>query len=172
MKKIQYFILGALTVLFFGCSNNSDFSPTYRGEIDGGEWINNYTIGKYWGYTGEYCSKVDSINQYSYGFKKSFDEISPNPIKKVKISVWVRLDDRNKKAILVLSVNDKNKKNVYWVGHDVNPVVKEINKWYNFEVEEKLPDFESAGATIETYIFNPDKNVVYVDDFKIIFSEE
>jgi len=172
MKKIQYLVLGALTMLVFSCSNNKTFFPTFKGDIDGGDWINSNTIGKFGGHTGDNCSKVDSINQYSYGFSKLFSEISPNPIKKVKVSVWVKLEDISKKTSLVISVSGKDNKNIYWAGHEVNSVVKEANKWYKFEVEEALPDFDAEGVHIETYLLNVNKNIDYVDDFEIKFLSE
>lgn len=172
MKKIQYLVLGALTMLVFSCSNNKQFFPTFKGDIDGGDWINSNTIGNFGGHTGDHCSKVDSINQYSYGFQKLISEISPDPIKKVKISVWVKLENLTKKTNLVVSVSGKNNKNIFWAGPDVNPMVKEANKWYKFEIEEVLPDFDADGARIETYILNPNKNIAYVDDFEISFSGE
>jgi hypothetical protein len=173
MKKVFYVIGFALAIFIVGCSNNKGFTPTYKGMIEGdGDWININTIGKYYGHTGDYCSRVDSNNVYSFGFRKSITEISSNPIKKVKISVWVKLDDINKKTSLVVSVVGKDGKNIFWNGHDVNPVVKEAGKWYKFEVEETLPEFDGEGAHIETYLNNPNKNVAYVDDFEIKFSEE
>lgn len=172
MKKIQYLVLIALTILVFGCKDNKTFFPTFKSGIDGGDWINSNTIGKYWGFTGNNCSKVDSINQYSYGFWKLISEISPTPIKKVKISVQVRLNDLTKKTVFVVSVSSPKNKNIFWIGHDVNPVVKEANKWYKFEVEEVLPDFDAEGAHIETYLWNPNNNIAYVDDFEICFLGE
>jgi hypothetical protein len=170
MKKFQYFILGALTFIVFGCSNNKEFFPTFKGSIDGGDWINSYTIGNFGGHTGDHCSKVDSINQYSYGFSKMLNEISPNPIKKAKVSVWIKLEDIKKETSLILSISGKVNKNILWLGHPVNAVVKEVNKWYKFEVEDKLPsDFDHEGAHFDTYIWNPNKNIAYVDDFEISF---
>jgi len=172
MKNSNYLILIALIMLFFSCSENKEYIPTYKGSIEGGDWINISTIGYYGGgQTGDCSSKVDSLNQYSYGFRKLILEINQNPIKKVKVSVWVKLEDLNKKTILVISVSGKDKKNIFWEGHIINPVVKETNKWYKFEVEDDLPDFDADGAYIETYVWNPNKNIAYVDDFEIRFFE-
>jgi hypothetical protein len=172
MKKIQYFALAALTMLVFGCSNNKEFVPVFRGNIDGGDWINSNTIGNFGGHTGDHCSKVDSVNQYSYGFSKFFNEISLNSIKRVKISVWVKLEDLNKKTSLIISISGKDNKSIFWTGHELNSVVKETNKWYKLEVEDVLPEFDREGAHIETYIWNTNKNIAYVDDFEIRFVEE
>lgn len=132
----------------------------------------NQTIGKYGGHNGDYCSRVDSANQYSYGFGKFVSEISSNPIKKVKESAWVKLTDLNKKIKFVVAINDKNNKNIFWAGHEINPIAKEVNKWYKIEIEDTFPEFESNGAHFETYIWNPDNNVAYIDDIEIQFFEE
>ncbi len=171
MKKIPFLVLGVLTIFVLSCSNNKEFAPTYKGQIDGGDWINSHTIGNFGGFTGDRCSKVDSINQYSYGIRKLVKEISPKPIKKIKTVVWVKLEDLNKKMILVVSLGKENK-NIVWNGHDINPLVKETNKWYKIAFEDVFPEYDLEGTQIEAYVFNPDKNIAYVDDFEISFFEE
>jgi hypothetical protein len=171
MKKIKLVILGAMATLILSCSEKKEFNIKYKGYIDEGDWVSSQTIGEYGGYTGSHCSKVDSINQYSWGLKKVLNEIDQNPIKKVKVSLWVKLQDLNKKTKLVVAVSDKNKKSILWVGRDVNDVVKEVNKWYKFETEETLPEYED-GATIEIYLFNPNKNIAFVDDVEMNFIGE
>jgi len=173
MKNYQNLILVALTILIFSCSNRKDFVPTFKGDMDGkGDWINSKTIGKFGGVTGSYCSRVDSINDYSYGLYKLVSEINPDPIKKAKVSVWVKLEDLSKKNILVISLKGKDGKSIFWSGHEVNPVIKEIGKWYKFDAEDVLPDYDMNGTTVEVYVYNPNKNVAYVDDFEIRFFEE
>ncbi|MGD0712184.1 MAG: hypothetical protein ABR968_13505 [Bacteroidales bacterium] len=173
MKKINYLILAAISIFGFSCSNNNGFTPIFRGNIDGGDWMNNNTIGYYGGgHTGDCSSKVDSAHQFSYGFCKLANEISADPIKKVKVSVWVKLTDLVKKTVLVLSVDSKNKKSIFWEGRDVNPVVNETQKWYKFSTEFKLPNFENEGAKISIYIWNPHNNIAFVDDFEISFFGE
>jgi hypothetical protein len=160
-------------MMVFACSNYKEFNSVFNGNIDkGGDWINSQTIGNYGGYTGNNSSKVDSVNQYSYGFSKSFNEISPNPVNRIKVSVWVKLTDLNKKSILVVSVNGPDNKNLLWSGHDLNPSVKETGKWTKIEVEDVLTNINTDNATVGIFVWNPDKNTVYVDDFKIQFLPE
>jgi len=171
MKKFQYFLFCVLIAFSISCSNNSDFVATYKFDIEGkSDWINTNTIGKFGGATGEYCSKVDSINVYSYGLNKLLSEISPNTIKRIDVSVYVKLAKLDKKSLLVISIKGPNNENIFWTGHELNPVTKEINKWYKFYVEDALPeDYKSEGATVGVYVWNPNKNVIYVDDFDIRF---
>lgn len=172
MKKIQYLILGTITIFVFSCSQKNNSIQTYKGNIDEGDWIGGYTIGNYGGVTGDHCSKVDTVNQYSFGFRKLISEISPDPIKKIKTSVWVKLDDINKKTLLVVSLNGKDGKNILWTGHELNTVVKAPNKWFKLDVEDVLPEFDSEGAQIEIYVWNNNKNVAYIDDMNISFLSE
>ena len=174
MKKIYYLGLTVLTLLIFSCSEKKEkgFVTTFKGSIDGGDWVNINTIDYYGGNTGDCCSKVDSADQYSFGFCKLVSEISPNPIKKVEVSVYVKLADLVKKSVLVVSVIDKNNKNIFWEGRDLNPAVKEINKWYKFSTEVGLPDFENDGSKISIYVWNPNRNVTFVDDYEIRFLDK
>ncbi|NTW32363.1 MAG: hypothetical protein HGB12_07025 [Bacteroidetes bacterium] len=174
MKKIQYLFLSALAILIFSCSSNNEneFTPVYNGNIDGGDWINSQTIGNYGGYTGDRCSKVDSVNEYSFGLSKLFNEISANPVNKIKVSVWVKLSDLNKKSTLVVSVKGTDNKNLLWSGHDLNPLVKEAGKWTKIEVEDVLTNINTEGAIAGIYVWNSNKNTVYIDDYKIQFLPE
>ncbi|MFA4852741.1 MAG: hypothetical protein WC599_09505 [Bacteroidales bacterium] len=173
MRRIKYLFFTALVILALGCNNKSDFIATYKGNIEGeSDWINNNTIGKFGGATGDYCSKVDSINEFSYGFCKLISKISPYPIKKVKVSVSIKLENLSKKSNLVISLTDKNNKNIFYSGRELNTVVLETNKWYKFNAEDVLPDFDTEGANIMVYVWNPNKNVAYVDDFEISFLEK
>lgn len=172
MKKICYFTLAALTALVFGCSDKKGFVTTFKGSIEGGDWINTNTGYNGGGHTGDLSSKVDSVNQFSYGFSKLISEISDKPIKKIKISVWVKLENMEKKVALVVALTDKNNKQIFWESQDVNPDVKEINKYSKISTEFKLPDFENEGTLARVYIWNPNGNVANVDDFEIQFLEE
>jgi hypothetical protein len=172
MKRMCYFAITAITILSLSCSDKKTFVPTFNGNIDGGDWVNANSVGKFGGHTGDNCSKVDSICQYSFGFYKLLSEISPDPIKKVKISVWLKLEDLSKKSTLVIALKGKDGKNVSWAGHDVNSVIKETGKWYKFEIEDVLPNYDMNGTTIEIYIFNPNKGVTYVDDWEMRFLGE
>ncbi|MFH0866702.1 MAG: hypothetical protein V1904_10940 [Bacteroidota bacterium] len=173
MKKLYYPLLGIIIFLFAGCSNNSDFDPTYKCDMDAkGDWINCKTIGKFSGVTGDYCSRVDSNYEYSFGFSKLVSEISPDPIKRIKATVWVKLTDLDKKCSFVVSVNGHDNKNIFWSGHDINPLVKKVDEWVKIEVEDVLPDFDSEGASVGILVWNLNKTTAYVDDYEIRFLKE
>lgn len=171
MKKIQYLTLVAVATFFLSCSNKK-FDPTFKSDIGNkGEWINVQTIGKFGGHEDDYCSKLDSINEYSYGFKKLVSEISPFPIKKVKVSCWVKLEDLTKKVSFVVSL-DANNKSVFWIGNEINPLVKEPNKWVKVEFENAFPEYNPSETTFGTCVWSVDKKIVFVDDIEIKFSGE
>ena len=173
MKKFCYFTFAVLTALVFGCSDKKGFVTTFKGGIEEGDWINTNTIGyNGGGHTGDLSSKVDSANQFSFGFSKLISEISDNPVKKIKISVWVKLENLEKKVALVIAITDKDNKKIFWESQDVNPDVKEINKYSKISAEFKLPEFKNEGALARVYVWNPNGNVANVDDFEIQFLEE
>jgi hypothetical protein len=112
------------------------------------------------------------LNEYSLGLSKAFSEISPNPVKHIKVSVWVKLTDLAKKSSLVVSVNGPDNKNIFWSGHDLNTVVKESGKWTKFETEDILTDVNTDSAKVGIIVWNPNKDVVYIDDYEIQFLPE
>ena len=169
MKNLIYVILVSLILFFSSCSNKKELSITFNGNIDGGDWMNINTIGYYGGINGNCCSKLDSINQYSYGFSKLLSEINPNPIQKVRITVWVKLTDISKRSILFISIKDSKNKELFWSGHELNSFVKKANEWCKIDVEELIAKYNTEGAKIGVCIWNQNKDIVYVDDFKIQF---
>lgn len=170
----KYFFIPAFIILLFStCSNNKGFTPVFKGSIDSGDWINCNTIGNYPGKTGDHCSRTDSVNPYSFGFSKAVNDISPDPIKSVKVSVWVKMEELDKKCFLVVSLDGKNNKNYLWQGHELNLTVKEKNKWYRIDTEDLFPkNLETEGTYIKIYVWSPNKNVVYVDDYEIKFPKK
>ena len=174
MKKMHYFLFATLMILSFSCSNNTDFVATYKNDIDGqGDWINNKTIGNYGGTTGDFSSKVDTNIEYSFGFSKLLSEISPNAIKRIKVSVSIKMANLDKKCFLVIAVNGPNNEKIYWAGHELNPIAKEVDKWYKLDVEDLMPEeYKSEGAKVGIYVWNPNKNCVFVDDYVIQFLGE
>ncbi|MFA6923215.1 MAG: hypothetical protein WC223_03085 [Bacteroidales bacterium] len=171
MGKTKYLILVVATTCFFSCSNKK-FNPTFKSNIgNNGEWINMQTIGKFGGHEDDICSKIDSLNPYSYGFQKLMSEISPNPIKKVKVSCWIKLENLTQKIGLVVSL-DANNKNIFWIGHEINPLIKETNKWFKVEFEDKFPEFKPNETNVGIYVWNNNKNIAFVDDIEIKFLEE
>jgi len=169
MKKIPFLVLSALSMLIFSCSNNKEFAQVFKGN----DWINIKTLGSFGGYEGDVCSRIDSVYHDSYGFRKKTNEITPNPIKRVKISLWLKVEDINKKLNLAISLSEKNKA-ILWEGIDIKSFIKinEANKWYKFEFTKLLPEYEVEDAQFETYVYNSDNNIVYIDDFQIRFFEE
>jgi hypothetical protein len=173
MKNIMFFLFITALLAVAGCNNNSDFVATYKCDVNGkGDWINCKTLGNYGGVKGDYCSKVDSSNEYSLGFSKLMSEISPHQIKRISVSVWVKLTDLSKTSSLVVQVSNANNENILWSSHDLNPLVKDVNQWCRIDVEDVLPDYETEGARAGIYVWNPNKTMVYIDNYEIRFLQE
>jgi hypothetical protein len=173
MKKLVYLFACTMIISLLSCSEKKEEKVyIYHGSIDDGEWINCHTIGTYYGYTGDHCSKVDSVNQYSFGLAKLLSEISSEPVKRIKVSVWVKLMDLSKIASLVVSISGPDGKSLFYSGHDLNPNVKEANKWFKVDFEDTIPDIETNGSKVGIYVWNNNKNVVYIDDYDIRFFSE
>ncbi|MDD5569911.1 MAG: hypothetical protein PHD97_02025 [Bacteroidales bacterium] len=171
MKRIKCLAFAVLVTCFYSCSNK-EFNPTFKSDIgNNGEWINMQTVGKFGGHEDEYCSKVDSLNEYSYGFQKLMSEISPSTIKKVKVSCWVKLENLTKITSLVVSL-DSNNKSIFWMGHDINKFVNEPNKWFKVEVVNEFPKYKPEATTVGIYVWNNNKNVAFIDDIEIKFLEK
>jgi hypothetical protein len=173
MKKIKLYTFAAIAMFIGSCSNFNNYVPTFKSNFNlKGDWINYATIGKFGGANGEYCSKVDSIHDYSYGFSKAVSEISPKDIKKIKVSLKVKLTDIKKKLLLVVSVFGPENKNYFWSGHDLHKMVSKVNEWTTINTEDLIPDFDAKDASVGVLVWNPNKTTAYIDDYEIRFLNE
>lgn len=170
MKNSMFFLFAIVLLAVEGCYNNNDFVVKYKCEANGnGDWINCHTLGNYGGVNGEYCSRVDSTHEFSLGFRKLLSEVSPERIRKISVSVSVKLMDLGRSSSLVVQVSNAKNENVFWSSHELPPMVEDADKWCSIEVTDILPEYEREGAKASIYIWNPYKTTVYVDNMEVKF---
>jgi hypothetical protein len=119
--------------------------------------------------SGEYSSKMDASVEFGMGLRKRCDEISITPPKKVVAGVWIYCPDTANGGQIVVSVDDE-KGNVYWSGFPINKSVKKSNEWVYVENTIEFPLTLNAKNFISVYAWNAKKQLFYLDDWKIEFS--
>lgn len=186
MKKL-YFI-AIVGIIAYGCSNSSnppaatnsqdqinENQVVFENDLENAlagipSWSNEKTIvkmpdGK--AHSGEYVSKVDDVNMYSYAFKETLENINQKLPKSVVVNGWFYSEVRNPELGIVMDINDDNK-SVVWKSYRLMDDGKSENQWHeftaNFDIEETL----KPGYQIKIFAFGA-KKIAYFDDIKVTF---
>ena len=118
---------------------------------------------------GEYSSKMTKEIEFGMGLRKRCDEISEFPPKKVVAGVWINCPEVLKGGQIVISIDDE-KGNVFWSGFPINKSIKKQNEWIYCENTIEFPMELNAKNYVSIYVWNPEKELFYLDDWKIEFS--
>ena len=148
MKKLL--LLLAVGIISFSCNNSSSKSSGTAQTKDQNKveisndmenalslvpsWVNEKTIVKMEGgkaHSGEYVSKVDDVDIYSYAYREYLLNISDKLPKRVFVNGWVNSPVPNEKMGIILDITENNTMN-YWKAFNLKSVVVEPNKWYEF----------------------------------------
>jgi hypothetical protein len=136
-------------------------------------WGEAFTITKGKGHSGMYYSKIDSIHQFSYGFKMDKNSIYDKELKKVSVNVWILAKDPNTKAVLVAQVNRKTAtkdSSIYWQKAEIQKFKPQASVWTNVKASFDLPKNLQPKDNILFYVWNSDgKSEVDVDDLEVQF---
>jgi hypothetical protein len=169
-------LLGTLSVLLIvlltACKNDQQalsaedvFLNDYESHFG-----NNVQVYKGQGHSGYCFYQMDSTLEYSMGFIQSFEKISSKTYKTAKISVYVMLSEKDNAASLVAQV---------WAGGNTLKIVQkdfngqeiEPNKWTKVELEFPLQGLYAPSHEFRAFVFNPNRKLLYLDDFQIEFLE-
>jgi len=117
-------------------------------------------------HSGTYSFKLDSTQLYGFMFISKFEEILKQRAKKAIFKAWINSEDPLAKAKLVVAINNKEGKQLYWQAMDAK--IK-LNNWEETTSEFDLKTFVSKGNTIVCYVLNDSKAIIFCDDLKIDF---
>ena len=69
--------------------------------------------------SGEFCTKMDSVNPYSQSFAKKMSEIKAKGYKKVKVKAWGAISNTSARCKLIVSINSGDQV-FFWNGIPFN----------------------------------------------------
>ena len=122
-------------------------------------------------FSGKNSCKLTSKSEFSVTYKKLISDI-PKGTKKIEFNCKVLSTDNNTKdSRIVLSVDDKNGKNLLWSG--VNSLPQNINNssnWQNVSASFVITTNSfPSDANLKLYVWNEFKKEFNLDDFKITY---
>ncbi len=119
-------------------------------------------------YSGYAAYRFDSAVEYGPAFDTLFGQISDEPVRLIKVSLWAMAPSGLKKTPIVISVDDAKGKNYFWASRDIENFLDEYT-WGKVHFTCKLPDAPSAADRLKIYIWNTKRSEFVTDEMEIRF---
>lgn len=175
MKNSIYLLLILFAAFALTSCEEKKSSLSFFNDFDNSKpWSLDTTIIRGNAHSGEYAIKVGVPREYSIGFKMKCKEISSNPLKKIKVSVWVNLSDILSEAVLVTGINSVSTPNIFYDSKPLKSIVKQNDKWTEVTAEYFINkgEINKPENTVLVYIWNKGLKPILMDDLKISFEEQ
>lgn len=164
-------------LLMAACSNNEqdkglEFTNDLE-DVNGWSGIdhNVHTVVKGMARSGNYISKMDTVNRYGYLFRSKLSDLSDKPLKAVKVAIWANVTEVSAEALLVVAI-DSLGKSILWEGQKLNEFVKKTDVWTEVLAEADLSKLKPGkDYVISVFVWNNGKSVIYTDDHRVRFVE-
>jgi len=118
-------------------------------------------------HSGEFASKVDKDNLYSYAYGELFKNINNVVPKKIIVNGWVYCAEYNEGLIIGMDIND-NGKSIIWKGNPITSQINSQNEWHEFTTEYSIDQPVQLENHNKIFAFGGGKTA-YFDDLKITF---
>ncbi len=137
---------------------------------EGKGWGNYHTIRDDVAKSGIFASRLAPDIPFSVTFKKPLSEMGVKANNTVMASLWCYMGNVETNACLVVTFESDGK--VYsWNGVQLNKYVLGPNKWKKVYLKCTVPPSRLSDDIMAVYVWNPGKEIFYVDDFDIMVSE-
>ena len=157
-----------MSVILFSCNKTGKKANEFSNDMDNVKiWGSSSSVVKGFAHSGSYASKLDSVTEFSFGMQTVFENVVNKIPKKINVTLWVYSLRPNPDATVVLSVNS-NGQPKYWKNLGLNGVTK-AREWTEINASFDVPDNLDIKDGISIYIWNPNKQELYIDDFDISF---
>jgi len=187
MKNL--FFLTLTTALIYGCSNPSNPPATADDQNQTNEnqvvfendmesalagipsWSNEKTIIRLSdgakAHSGEFVTKVDEVDHYSYAFKEYFENINEKLPKSVIVNGWYYSPVQNPELGFVMDINDNNTTKI-WQSYKLMEGSPSVNEWHEFTASFTIEQPIKPSYQIKLFGFGA-KKTAYFDDIRITF---
>jgi hypothetical protein len=171
-KNLQTLVLLFAIVVLSACSGNKpDTGPGTKmiaSNLEDLSWMNQFTLVKDVAHSGKFSSKLDSVNQFSFGYSAPFNNISDTLPMSIDVSVWIYYTQLKISSSIVISI-DSIGKNIFWKGIPLNDTIKTANQWQEVKATFEIPKKVMPTDNVKIYVWNTDKRTFYMDDLKLLF---
>jgi 4-amino-4-deoxy-L-arabinose transferase-like glycosyltransferase len=119
-------------------------------------------------YSGSAGYRFDSALEFGPAFDTLFGQISSQPVRTIKVSLWGMAPPGLMKTPIVISVDDASGKNYLWASRDMDNFLDEYT-WGKVHFTYKLPHAPSPGDRLKIYVWNPKRCEFTIDEMEIRF---
>ncbi|PID95183.1 MAG: DUF4843 domain-containing protein [Bacteroidetes bacterium] len=119
-------------------------------------------------HSGKQASRTGKGADYSITLEYPLKLIPDSLKNQVAINLWLYQTSLDHEASLVIQAEGEAIE-YYWKGYSITSYTKETGKWVPVEVVAPIPDRIKQADLIKIYIYNPSKELIYIDDFAISF---
>ena len=116
-------------------------------------------------HSGQHSMQTDSANIYSITFAKRLSELSEKPVKKIRVSLWVKCLGAPGGGSYVLSLEQGTQTYKYF-SFDLKEKDVILNEWMQITGLAEIPAGLPKDAVVKIYFWNKSKSVILVDDFE------
>ena len=117
--------------------------------------------------SGHHSQKIDENTEYSFGFTAATDTLRLDATEILKAEAWFYAPDSIKDALLVISFLKNNELLTYSSAPLLN-YYHENNSWTRILLFSEMP---TEDCELRVYFWNPEKEIFFIDDLKIIASK-
>lgn len=184
----NFLLLVITSVLVYGCSNsNQNPVATEEGKAEEKtavitndmenalagvpSWINEVTVVKMpdgiKAHSGEFVTRVNEENVYSYAFRETLSNINPKLPATVIVKGWVYSPEPNTALSIIVDINEEGK-TVLWKAYSLTDVIADLNQWKEFTARFTVDQPVKPEHQLKVFAFGG-KQTAYFDDFDISF---
>ncbi len=182
IKQIDYNGMAAITLYSKYDSANAIAQPKpvyyiFNGFEDKQTWDKDTSIittEKVW--KGKYSIKLDVRDEYGPACANRIYKMTNKSAKRVQVSLWALATGTFKDAQIVASINfkdDENRvyENYFWLSSKFEYFI-EKGKWGQVFFSFTMPVLHSVNDEMKIYVWNPDKQPLYIDNFEMKLFEK
>ncbi|KAF0199290.1 MAG: hypothetical protein FD166_413 [Bacteroidetes bacterium] len=118
-------------------------------------------------HSGEFVTKVDEVDLYSYAFKETFENINEKLPKNVIVKGWFYSPVQNPELGFVMDINENNSTKI-WQSYKLMEASTSVNEWHEFTATFAIDQPVKPSYQIKLFGFGA-KKTAYFDDLKVTF---
>lgn len=187
MKSCIYLVLAGL--FFNSCSNPanspadsgtqnqlSENTAVFENDLESAlsgipSWSNEKTIVNMpegiKAHSGDFVTKVDNINLYSYAFKETLENINQKLPTKVIVNGWYFSTEKNNDLSIVMDIN-KNNESIIWKSYRLMEEETTLHEWHEFTAAFTIDQPIQLSYNVKIFAYSG-KKTAYFDDLKVTF---
>jgi hypothetical protein len=119
-------------------------------------------------FEGKYSYRMDGLNEYSPGFAMKIKEINGGNLSRILVKVMAFCPDPIADLPIVISVDNAEKGNYIWASSKIKNYAIP-GQWSPAFFVFEMPEILASEDELKIYIWNPKKQMVYLDDLLIGF---